>query len=109
MKALQRKKTGLRSILRWGLVAFSLAALVFAACNTGGGDESYGPSRRVISIHVAKSPDGLSYEGLEVNLEGIEVVLTYADGSSQLVKDPGMFYTESPRASADLPTGGELL
>ena len=101
MKALQEKKTSLRSILRLGLVAFSLAALVFAACNTGddnggGGEESnrFGPERAIINMEVTKAPDSYSYEGLPVVLHGIEVLVTYADGSWDILTDHTLFYTE---------------
>ena len=99
MKALQEKKTSLRSILRLGLVAFSLAALVFVACNSGdsdngGGGNNYGPERAIINMEVIKAPDSYSYEGLPVVLHGIEVLVTYADGSWDILTDHTLFYTE---------------
>ena len=98
MKALQEKKTRLPSLLRWGLVVFSLAALVLAGCNTGGDDDGGSVGIRqgkdILSMRVIKAPDNISYEGLPVDLRGIEVLIDYVDGSpSQIIKDHTLFYT----------------
>jgi hypothetical protein len=102
MKALQEKKTSLRSIMRWGLVVFALAALVFAACDSGGGSGNCGVSlpqgRRIIRMEVTKPPTDPSFEGLPINLKGMEVTVWYSDNDKQVLTEKCADYYTRPLA-----------
>ena len=123
MKALKEKRIGLRSLWRRGLVILSLFALVFASCNTSGEDDTpptvvtpSGPKATSIEIvvqpaeaFVAASPKNwneaepwLSYEGLPVNLNGLEVLVRYegsATNNKTIKPSEGKFYTYPPNAA----------
>ena len=101
MKALKEKRIGLRSLWRRGLVILSLFALVFASCNTSGEDDTpptvvtpSGP--KPTAIEIVTKPTQASYEGLPVDLTGLEVLVRY-DGSATNNKtikaSEGKFYT----------------
>jgi len=113
----QEKKTGLRPIwkkLARGLVVLTLAALLFPACNSGDGDSpsdgggGIGVSRTVVSMEVRTPPAEYSFEGLPVNLKGMEVVFRYSDNSTKIITDYTQFYTETKnpyRGSVNDSTG----
>jgi len=109
MKALQGKKTSLRSILRWGLVLFSLAALVLAGCNSGSDDDDgggggiRGTGKDILTMKVIKAPDYISYEGLPIDLRGIEVLVTYTDGTWEVLTDQTAKFFTVPNADAIEP------
>ena len=113
MKALKEKRISLRSLWRRGLVILSLFALVFASCadtDKGGGAETpSGPA--LSSIEIVQSPADAakldpanakaynSYEGLPVNLKGLQVLLKYDSNPKDnrvitLDNSSAKFYTE---------------
>jgi len=91
MKALKEKRISLRSLWRRGLVILSLFALVFASCgdsSSGGGTETYG-GPRVASFTVKEGPANNQYVGQPVDLTGVILEVTYADGQKELVEYKG--------------------
>jgi len=89
MKAfLKEKRIGLRSLWRRGLVILSLFALVFSSCDDTSGGGSSAPSGKVpLEIRVKTQPQKQNYEGMPVDISGIEVEARYA-GSNPLLWVP---------------------
>jgi len=88
MKALKEKRISLRSLWRRGLVILSLFALVFASCNStdeedtsGQGNTATGSKKVLAEIIVTKQPANDSYEGLPIDLTGLEAKVRYEDSS----------------------------
>ena len=113
MKALKEKRIGLRSLWRRGLVILSLFALVLASCDdTSGGGGSSAPSGKVpLEINVIKQPANVSYEGLKVDVTGIQIEARYADNPNKWVpvtdlSQYGVWPKYTQRFSGDLK-GGE--
>jgi len=87
MKALKEKRIRLRSLWRRGLVILSLFALVFASCNSSGGDEKETDpettleDRNAINV-IVKGNLAKQYEGVEIDLSGITVEVTYLNNGA---------------------------
>jgi hypothetical protein len=94
MKAFKEKRIRFRSLLRGGLVILSLMALAFASCGDSGSDDDgvpYAPVKAITSISVLQYPSeigGTVYEGLNIDLTGIRVIVRYVDGDVAYVTDP---------------------
>jgi len=84
MKAfLKEKRIGLRSLWRRGLVILSLFALVFSSCDdtSGGGSDNSSNEKTVLAFKVKTQPTAQNYEGMQVNVSGIEIEARYAGAS----------------------------
>ena len=108
MKALKVKRNNsLRSLVRRGLVILSVLALAFtfAACGSDNGDNGYvpppppgnggttPPARTVSMIEIVNQPTGVSFQGLEPNLEGLVARVFWSDGQVETVREPSRFMT----------------
>jgi len=88
MKALKEKRIGLRSLWRRGLVILSLFALVFASCNDSGGEVATTPGsgqKVPLEIRVKTHPKNTSYEGMPVDITGLEIEARYSDAPNTWV------------------------
>jgi len=86
MKAfLKEKRIGLRSLWRRGLVILSLFALVFSSCDdtSGGGNNPPPTGKTILEFKVVKDPPNPNYEGLKVDISGIDIVARYAGADWQ--------------------------
>jgi hypothetical protein len=113
MKALKEKRIGLRSLWRRSLVILSLLALVFAACGDSGSSDSstpdYTPTKAISGVEIIQYPSSFGgdiYEGTNIDLTGIRVVVKYVDGTIQYVTDPKKLYIYPPIFDDDYLTVG---
>jgi len=75
-------------------IVFSLVALVFAACSDGDSGGGGFVGKEVHDIIVLKNPTApYSFEGMPIDLTGIEVQVNYVGGSWEIIKDPSKFFT----------------
>ena len=96
MKALKEKRISLRSLWRMGLVILSVFALAFVSCNNSATEDpsnTEAPTSGVVplSMFVSKYPTsstGKVYEGLPVDLSGIELTVTWSNGNQTKVYNP---------------------
>ena len=94
MKALKEKRISLRSLWRMGLVILSVFALAFASCGSSSGDNSSPEGftgREALSMTVVQYPSsagGLVFEGLPVDLTGIQVSVRYSDNTWGKITNP---------------------
>jgi len=80
MKALKEKRIRLRSLWRRGLVILSLFALVFASCNSSGGDDdNKAPvnGKVPLEIRVKTAPPKTFYEGIAADYTGMVLEVRY--------------------------------
>jgi len=88
MKALKEKRIGLRSLWRRGLVILSLFALVFVSCGDSSSEEDLPPvvvKKETETIKAVWNNKPKQYEGTRVDLTGLEVTVTYTDGSKDVL------------------------
>ena len=99
MKALKEKRISLRSLLRRSLVILGLFALVFASCGDTSSSSSSGTTgdlgKLPVSIEVITQPSNSSYQGMPIDLTGMQVLVRYNTGpmDAEIVTDISKFDT----------------